>query len=404
MEKIKLEIIKEIEKSKKEQVKFLQKLVQTKSVNPNMDDPIKSSPYDPIEVEVAELIFNKLKEIGLSPKFESISDLRPNVVCEFGEGKKTLIFNGHMDTIPPPNGYEFNPFSAIIKKNRVYGVGALDMKSSLCCYIYMAKALLKFNKELKGKICLQFVIDEEPMAASDFGTRYLLEKNYTGDAAIVGEPGAHKVTIGNRGGYRFKLEIMGDAVHTGSREWEQKKEGNNAILEMTKVIDAFQDFKFPSGEHPVFPGRKSVFTFPTVIKGGQSVNIVPDSCVAFGDVRILPGVNKEYIEKEIRRRLSKLNVKYKLTPFVYVPSAFVKPTEPIVKIIQKNSEHILKKKLITEGSGPWSDMWMFIEKGIPAINFGCDGEGIHDKNEYVKIKSLIDVTKIYSLTALDFLK
>ena len=131
---------------------------------------------------------------------------------------------------------------------------------------------------------------------------------------------------------------------------------------------------------------------------------MPDSCVAFGDVRILPGINKEYIEKEIKRRLSKLNVKYKLTPFVYVPSAFVKPTEPIVKIIRKNSEHILKKKLITEGSGPWSDMWMFIEKGIPAVNFGCDGEGFHDKNEYVEIKSLIDVTKIYSLTALDFLK
>jgi len=49
-------------------------------------------------------------------------------------------------------------------------------------------------------------------------------------------------------------------------------------------------------------------------------------------------------------------------------------------------------------------MWMFIEKGIPAVNFGCDGEGMHDKNEYVEIKSVIDVTKIYSLTALEFLK
>jgi succinyl-diaminopimelate desuccinylase len=403
MDKIKLEIIKEIEKSKKEQVKFLQKLIQAKSVNPNMQDPTKSSPYDTVELNVAELIFNKLKEIGLSPKFEGISPLRPNVVCEFGEGKKTLIFNGHMDTIPPPKGYDFNPFLGLIKNKKIYGVGASDMKSALCCYVYMAKALSKFSKELKGKICLQFVIDEEPMAASDFGTRYLLRKNRKGDAAIVGEPGAHKITIGNRGGYRFKLEVFGDAIHTGSREWEQKKLGNNAILEMTKAINALQKFKFPSKKHLAFPGRKSVFTFPTIIKGGESINIVPDSCTAFGDVRILPGVAKEYMEKQIKERLSKLKIKYKLTPFIYVPPAFIKPTEPIVKILQENSKKILKKKLIAEGSGPWSDMWMFAEKRIPTVNFGCDGDGVHDKNEYVEIKSLIEVTKIYSLTALDFL-
>jgi len=404
MEKIKLKIIEEIEKSKNEQIEFLQKLVQTSSVNPHLDDPTKSSPYDPTELEVAELIFKKLKELGLEPKFEGVSPSRPNVVCEFGKGKRTLIFNGHMDTVPPAQGYDFNPFLGFIKKGKLYGAGALDMKSALCCYIFMAKALLKFEKELKGKICLQFVIDEEPMAASHFGTRHLLEKGYKGDAAIIGEPGVKKITIGNRGGYRFKIEVFGDAVHTGSREWEQKKQGLNAILEMTKVIDVLQNFDFPKKEHPIFPKRKNVLTFPVLIKGGKAINIVPDSCLAFGDTRILPGVTKEFMEEEIQKRLDKLNINYKLTPFVYVPAVFVKPSEPIVQILKKNSKQILKKQLFAEGSGPWSDMWMFIEKGIPAVNFGCEGIGVHDKNEYVEIKSIIDVTKIYVLTALDFLK
>ena len=44
------------------------------------------------------------------------------------------------------------------------------------------------------------------------------------------------------------------------------------------------------------------------------------------------------------------------------------------------------------------------EKGIPCVNFGCDGEGMHGKNEYVEIKSVIATTKIYTLTAFDFLK
>ena len=97
-------------------------------------------------------------------------------------------------------------------------------------------------------------------------------------------------------------------------------------------------------------------------------------------------------------------MKYKLTPIVYVPPVFIKPEETIVQILKNNAKKILKKTPITEGSGPWSDMWMFIEKGIPAVNFGCEGEGMHDKNEYVEIRSVIEVTKIYSLTALDFLK
>ena len=404
MKNIKQGIIKEIEKSKAEQIKFLQKLVQIRSVNPNMDDPTKFSPYDPIELEIAELIFNKLKEIGLSPKFESVSPSRPNVVCELGKGKKTLIFNGHMDTVPPAQGYDFNPFLGFIKNGKLYGAGALDMKAALCCYIFMAKALLKFEKELRGKICLQFVIDEEPMAASHFGTRYLLEKGYMGDAAIVGEPGTSKITIGNRGGYRFKIEVFGDAVHTGSRKWEQRKEGLNAVLEMTKAINALENFEFPPKKHPVFPGRKNVFTFPTLIKGGKAINIVPDSCVAFGDTRILPGITKEYMEREIKRRLDKLRIKYRLTPIVYVPSVFIESTEPLVEILKNNTKKIFKKEPITEGSGPWSDMWMFIEKGIAAVNFGCDGKGMHDKNEYTEIKSVIDVTKVYSLTAFDFLK
>lgn len=404
MEAIKQKIIEEIEKSKDEQIEFLQKLIQTPSVNPHMDDPTKSSPYDPIELQVAELIFDKLKEIGLSPKFEGISSSRPNVVAEFGQGEKTLIFNGHMDTVPPPKDYDFNPYLGFIKDGKMYGAGVLDMKSSLCCFIYMAKALLRFEKELEGKICLQFVIDEEPMAASHFGTRYLLEKGYTGDAAIIGEPGAKKITIGNRGGYRFKIEVFGDAVHTGLREWEQKKRGINAILEMARIINALQDFDFPKKEHPIFPGRKNVLTFPTLIKGGKAINIVPDSCVAFGDTRILPGITREFMEKEIKRKLNKLDIKYRLIPIVYVPAVFINPDEAVVKILNNNTKEILDRKPIAEGAGPWSDMWMFIEKGIPAVNFGCDGEGTHDKNEYVEIKSVIDVAKIYALTAFDFLK
>lgn len=403
MNDLKEKVLKEIEKNQEEEIRFLQKLVQTPSSNPFVKNPLNSDPSKPIEKKVAFLIYKKLKQIGLSPKFLGVSKNRPNVIASLGKGKKTLIFNGHMDTIIPPSQYSFDPYSGMIKDNKVWGVGVLDMKASLAAYVFMAKALFKFKEKLRGRILLQFVVDEEPMAASLFGTAFLLKKGFKGKAAIVGEPGSHKITIGNKGGYRFKLEVFGEAIHTGSREWEQKKKGKNAILEMTKAIQAINKIRLKDKPHPAFPKRKSVLTFPTTISGGKAINIVPDVCVAFGDARLLPGITQKTIEKEITKTLKKLKTKHQLTPIVYVPPTVVRKNEPIVKMLRKNIVEILNQEPKVEGSGPWSDIWMFNEKGIPAINFGCKGGGFHSKDEWVEIKSVIETTKIYALTAIDFL-
>jgi acetylornithine deacetylase/succinyl-diaminopimelate desuccinylase-like protein len=48
--------------------------------------------------------------------------------------------------------------------------------------------------------------------------------------------------------------------------------------------------------------HKPVFTFPTLIRGGMSINAVPDQCVAYGDVRLLPGDDADMAERLIRAR------------------------------------------------------------------------------------------------------
>jgi acetylornithine deacetylase/succinyl-diaminopimelate desuccinylase-like protein len=99
MDKIKSKIIEVIEKSKAEIIKFSQELIKAKSPNPH--SPNESWKInEPIEKEVAELLFNKLKEFGLKPKFISALPNRPNVICSLKKrGEPTLIFNGHMDTV-----------------------------------------------------------------------------------------------------------------------------------------------------------------------------------------------------------------------------------------------------------------------------------------------------------------
>ena len=226
MDKIKLKIITEIEKSKAEIIKFSQELIKAKSPNPYQ--PNESwKVNEPIEKEVAKLIFNKLKEFGLKPKFVSALSNRPNVVCSLKKkGRSTSIFNGHMDTVPvgDENKWKYPPFSAKIVDNKLYGRGSLDMKSSLAAMIFAMKVLSKLN--LKGNLIFTGVVDEEPGAYSEIGTKYLLKYGLKGDACLVGEPGTKKICIGCKGGYRLKIITKGESAHTGSGSWERKEKGS----------------------------------------------------------------------------------------------------------------------------------------------------------------------------------
>ncbi len=395
-----------LERNFESQVEFLSRLVKTKSSNPFT--PETSSPDDPIELQVAKIIEEKAIELNLSPKKMGISSNRPNIICELGKGKKkggTLILNGHMDTVMPSKNYSFNPYSGKVENNKLYGVGSSDMKASLSIFLYTAKALQELNQNINGKLILTFVVDEEPGGCSEYGTKHLLKNGLKGDAAIVAEPGSDKISIGHRGGYRFKLTTHGKATHTGLIDWEKKKSGKNAILEMSKAINALQKIEIPFIESPTFPGRIPVLTFPTMIDGGSSINVVPERCSAYGEVRLLPGNDPAKIKDIIKNCLDGEKIEYDLVDVVTVPAVEISNEEAIVKVLAENSEKVLKRKPKIVGCGPWNDAWMFIEKGIPAISgFGPDGENVHSSDEFVYIKSLRETTEIFIRTVIDFVR
>ena len=77
----------------------------------------------------------------------------------------------------------------------------------------------------------------------------------------------------------------------------------------------------------------------------------------------------------------------------------------IVKILKENATSILDKEPEIGPAGPWCDAHFLINKGILTIcGFGPDGENQHAINEFVYTNSIIQVCKIYALTAFDFLK
>ncbi len=387
-----------------EETAFLSALVKSKSTNPYT--PQEPPLHESVEGEVPTLIFEKLKSLGLSPRYLGASKERPNVICEWGEkrGRMGLMLNGHMDTIPPEGRDLISPFSGAIRNGKVYGLGCLDMKASLTAYIFAVKALIQSGVKLKGKLTLAFVVDEESGACSPYGTQYLLDSGCVPKTCFIGEHGSQYVRTAQRGGYRFKIITKGEAVHTGVSAWERGEVGHNAVVDMAKIIEALQGLEIPYKQSKMFEGRRPMFTFPTKIAGGVAMNVVPSTCEAYGDVRLLPGNSETQVKILMVERLQKLGIPYEIQDLLYVPAVEIDPHDPVVLSLQKAAKSVLGYVPEAKVSGPATDGWMLIKRDIPTImGFGPDGGGEHGRGEWVDLSSLEKITEVYAKFIVDYL-
>lgn len=387
-----------------EEVAFLSSLVKAKSPNPYtpQDSPLRES----VEGEVPTLIFEQLKSIGLMPRYLGASRERPNVVAEWGEkrGRMGLMLNGHMDTIPPEGRDVISPYSGAVRNGKLYGLGSLDMKASLAAYVYAVKALITAKVKIKGKLTLAFVVDEESGACSPYGTQYLLDQGCVPKACFIGEHGSQYVRTGQRGSYRFRIVTRGEAVHTGVSAWEKGEVGHNAVVDMAKIIEALQGLEIPFKPARMFDGRKPMFTFPTKISGGVGLNVVPASCEAYGDVRLLPGNSDAQVKILMVERLQKLGIPYEIQDLMFVPAVEIDTHDPLVLTLQKTIKAVLGYLPEARVSGPGTDGWMLVKRDIPTImGFGPDGGGEHGKGEWVDLASLQKVTEVYARFIVDYL-
>ena len=97
-------------------IDLLQRLVQTKSINPFGD---KNKVKENNEIKISQLVEKELKKANIPCKREEVEPYRPVVIAEIGKGKgKTLLLNTHLDTVGV-EGMIIPPFSGEIKNGRI---------------------------------------------------------------------------------------------------------------------------------------------------------------------------------------------------------------------------------------------------------------------------------------------
>ena len=168
------------------------------------------------ESNIAKFIYDYCSKKGLEVEFQEVEGLRRNVIARLkGNGTgKNLIFNGHIDTVPP---YEMTiePFSGEIKDGYVLGRGANDMKGAVACMITAMVNIKNKGVVLGGDIILTAAVGEEEK--SD-GTEYVVKSGITADGALVGEPANYGYALGHRGLEWLEIRIEGRTAHGGIPE------------------------------------------------------------------------------------------------------------------------------------------------------------------------------------------
>jgi acetylornithine deacetylase/succinyl-diaminopimelate desuccinylase-like protein len=354
------------------------------------------------EFEGAKYLTELMRDWGFKPELQKVEKNRYNVICRvrLGDVGRRLLLNGHMDTVPPSMDWNVDPFKPFIDDDRLYGLGAIDMKSGLITLLYSLKKFIEENEgEVNGEIIYSAVVDEE--GYSKGAKKLVSELDY--DAAIIGEPYDgidSSVVIGETGKILLSIECIGKAAHA-FRPWI----GVNAIEEASKLIlkiveeGTFEDERF---------GRIQPTTLK--IEGGYKIYNVtlPERCIFEVNILTKPEQTDEYFINWINELAKKIDLKGGVSVKIKEPRYYgyiTNENSMIVKAFKRafEEEYGFKPKIgfkatITDGN-------IIAMKGAkPLIVYGLRGGNAHMANEYLELKSIEKTCKVYIKTMKNYLK
>lgn len=379
------------------------------------------------EAEVARVYRDRLSEAGLKAELQDIGEGRYNALGILeGSGRgRSLMFNGHLDTSFAnefaDRGPGFRTRGTVVDGEWIFGMGAFNMKSALAAYVCAMEAIRAAGVRLAGDVLVAGVAGEIEKAPHGIhegrhfhgygvGTKHLVTHGGVADACILGEPTNMKIVAAHCGSSWVKIEVPGRLVHTA---WSDPED--NAILKARRVLDALEEWSED------YRRRHSIGNFtPKVnvaaIDGGWAWRgaRTPDSCAIYVDVRTLPDTQPIEVHREIRDLVANLNA---ATPglaarselYVSNPGTAIPDEHEIVT-------HVSRAHEAERGAAPglsmevWcSDAAHLNRYGVPSINYGSagrvrtGGEGWSgSQGEHVHIGDLVDITRIYVRTILDW--
>lgn len=374
-------------------IALLQQLVRIDSRNPSL---VSGAPG---EGAIAEALGGTLRQWGFRVALVEAAPGRPNVVARIGRpGKRTLLFNGHLDVVGV-EGMRHPAFDAEVRDGKLYGRGSADMKGGVAAMC--AAAARAAEQGMEGEIIVTAVVDEE---YESLGTRAVVASGVRADAAIVTEPTRLAVNPAHRGFVWVEMEFLGRAAH-GSRY----DLGIDAIRHAGLVIAALDQLQREVLDRRTHPLLGHASLHAATIAGGAGWSTYPDRCTLRVERRTLPGETTEQVLAElegVRQRVAAYEATLDVTlrhVLTQAPSD-VAADAPIVRALEA-AMRAEGETVLHEGMSAWTDAAILNDAGIPAI---CYGPGditlAHADEEWIPLSEVERATRVLTRLASDWMR
>ena len=340
------------------------------------------------EHKICDFVKGRLEGVADEVRMVPVEGCGPSLVAYHRSSKKdapTVVLNGHLDTVEAADGWVTDPLEPHLDGDRLFGLGAGDMKSGLAILIDLFE---RFSKEKGLNLTLTASSDEE---GNSFGAYTLLKQGLVqGDICLMTEPTNEMIMLGCRGRYVVDITVIGKSAH-GARPHL----GINAIEDAARVVSNLNRIK--PRQHELL-GRGSLCVLK-VTGGGDSLS-VPGKCLIRVDRHVVPGETQELVMDDFIKALKPLEIKSKLKfSWMKRPTPFLEPyiterTELVKTFIFLEKDHSGSSEDSIVYGESVGDFNLF-GQAMPTIVYGPAAQDWHSPNEFVLVDSIVRVRDLY---------
>ncbi|HEY9091393.1 MAG TPA: succinyl-diaminopimelate desuccinylase [Parasphingorhabdus sp.] len=302
-------------------------------------------------------------------------------------GARHFAFAGHLDVVPPGEGWASDPFAPEVKGDLLYGRGAVDMKGSIAAFV---SALHTLPDDL-GTISLIITGDEEGPAR--FGTVAIMElmkeRGITPDLCLVGEPTSvnrlgDMMKIGRRGSVNMWITVRGTQGHVAYPHL-----ADNPITKLGKILSEIDAVELDQGTDWFQPSN---IEFTDIHVGNPAHNVIPAKAEGRLSIRFNDQHSGDSLSDMVREIVERNGGE--LTPIISGEPFLTPPGELSEMVVEAITQVTgIAPELSTTGGT--SDA-RFLSRIMPVVEFGLCNATMHKLDEAVAIADLDQLSDIYA--------
>ena len=309
-----------------------------------------------------------------------------NLFAIRGTGGRHFSFAGHLDVVPPGDGWASDPFVPHVRGDLLHGRGAVDMKGSIAAFV----AALHDVPADTGTISLVITGDEEGPAI--YGTRALIEhmqaRGSIPDLCLVGEPTSvnrlgDMMKVGRRGSVNMWISVAGTQGHVAYPHL-----ADNPIPRLVAILNEIEAITLDEGTEFFQPSNIEITDLAV---GNKATNVIPAKAEARLSIRFNDLQTGEALVLRMRQLVERGGGV--LTAMISGEAFFTPPGE-LSAAIAVAVEEVTGIRPEASTTGGTSDA-RFLTKICPVVEFGLCNATMHKLDEAVAVADLEALTEIY---------